>query len=360
MSSVGVEFVLKATSAQFTRALAGANNAVQDIKKGLRSFDVGNGLKNALGVGGVIAGFRMAITNAMELRDAADKVGKSIDSGTRSVAQLGDAIGGIGRGFKNALTDGLSFFTQIGDKARRFFQNVTEEQEESARKMADATGKAAEEAEKRLAKSREDNSPEKKAEAQEKLNKAEREGAAKGTEAQKKLINLINEGADLEEKLQKLPPNTTEAINIRTQIAENEKARSEAAAAFDKEASEKTEKMDKGKKALVNQFAPSVEELAKQDLGGFFSGSDPRLKARGILKDEDLARTLFDRGDYKGGLAAAQRAQAARKGLEGQTSDSGVLTPKAAEDAFTNALKTTNTEIEDLKKAVEGIIKSQP
>src|SRR6478736_839516 len=112
--AIGVDFILRASSAQFTKAMAGVNNSIKDVKKSLRDFDVGNGLKQALGVGGVIAGFRMAITNAQELRSEAAKLGNEIDSGTRSVAELGDALGKIGTGFKNGLTAGLSFFTQIG------------------------------------------------------------------------------------------------------------------------------------------------------------------------------------------------------------------------------------------------------
>ena len=225
--------------------------------------------------------------------------------------------------------------------------------------MVVQTEKAALEAEKRLAASREANSPEKVAAAREKADAAERASQVKGTSEQKKLVNLINERADLEEKLRKTGKATTEYQEIRAKIAENEKATAEATVDFDKEATEQAEKKNKAKKELVEKFAPTVEQLAKQETGGFVEGNDPRLKARQALKEEDRARTLFERGDYKGGLAAAQKAQGLRKGLEMQTSDTGVLTPKAAEEAFSDALKDTNAKLDDLTKAVAGVIRAQ-
>lgn len=364
--SIGIDFILRARTAMFTQGLASANNAVKDLKKSIRDFDVGGGFKQALGVGGVIAGFRMAITNAQELRDEARKTGKAVDESIESVARYGDALASIGSKAKNALTEGLSFFTKMGDAARRYFQDVTKEQEDAAQKMVETTGKAADEAEKRLKASREANSPEKVAAAREKADKAERESQTKGTAAQKKLVDLINERADLEEKIGKLGKGTTEYQNVRARIAENERDTKEATADFDKDAAEAAEKKKKAaekisdaSKKLVNKFAPTVEQLAAQETGGFVSQDDPRIKARQALKQEGIARALFERGDAKGGLAAAQKAQGLREGLEGRASDTGALTPKAAEDAFSNALKETNTKLEDLEKAVAGVIKAQ-
>lgn len=358
--SIGLDFVLRGNSASFTKAVAAANNSVKDLKKGLRDFDVGNGFKNALGVGGVIAAFRMAITNAQELRDEADKIGKSIDRGTRSVAELGDAVGRIGKGFKNALTDGLSFFTSIGDKARQFFQNVTQEQEDAARKMVAVTGKAADEAEARLKKSREENSPEKQAEAQAKLDKATREGMAKGTEAQKKLINLVNERADLEERLAKVGPQTVAAKEILADIAKNEMDTKEAAAAFDKEAADaKKKKREEFQKEVVDKFAPSVDQLAQMETGGFVEQNDPRLVARRIKEKERLAAEAGGRGDIKGALRLGTEAENLKKSLEGVTGKGTALTAETAETALRNALDTTNKELVAVKEAVAGIIKAQ-
>lgn len=352
MAGIGIDFILRGSSASFTKAVASANNSVKDLKKGLKEFDVGNGFKQALGVGGVIAGFRLAITNAQELRDEADKLGKSIDSDTRSVAELGDAFGAIGKGIKNSLTQGLSFFTSIGDKARQFFQNVTQDQEDSARKMVQTTAKAADEAEKRLKEAREANSPEKQAAAQEKLDKVNREAMAKGTDQQKKLINLINDRADLQEKLDKTPPNTVAFKEIQTQIAQTDMAMKDAGRDMDKEGDEK-------KKKLLDKVGLTVEELAQQDIGTGVRQDDPRIKARKALQLEERARTFGSRGDIKTALDLQGQAEGIRKGLSGVTADSKMLTPDTAKTAFADALKDTNTKLDDLEKVMSGIIKAQ-
>ena len=365
--SIGLDFILRANSAAFTRGLAQASNSVKDLKKGLREFDVGNGIKGAFGIGGVIAGFRMAITNAMELRDAADKVGKEIDSGTRSVAEFGDALGKIGKGFKNALTDGLSFFTQLGDGMRRYFQNVTKEQEDAARKMVDVTGKAADEAEARLKKAREDNSPEKQAAAQEKLDKLNSQSQVKGTEAEKKLINLINERVALDEKLEQTGKATVAHKEIEAAILKNEMDSKEAAAALDKDALDKAEKKKditikeakKEAKEVRDKFAPSVEQMAAMDVGGFAAGNDRRLQARKILEKEKFAAEAGGRGDIKGALRMGTKAQAMRANLEGVTGKGTALTAETAEAALKNALETTNKKLEGVLEQLKGLIKAQ-
>lgn len=357
--SIGLDFILRARTAAFTSGIASANNAVKDLKKGIREFDVGGGFKQALGVGGVIAGFRLAITHAQQLRDEAKKAGKEVDRATQSVAEYGDTLGNIFDSAKSGLVSGLSFFTQLGDKARQFFQDVTEEQEDAARKMVETTGKAADEAEARLKKSREENSPEKVAAAREKADAAEAKAMAKGTEAQKTQIDLINERATLEEKIRKAGKGTVEYQNLRAALAENDAAIAKGAKAMDDEAKDKRDDLKKDEKKLIDKFAPTVEELAKQQTGGFVEGNDPRLLARRALAEEDKARALFGRGDFRGGLAAAKKAQGLRNTIEGQTSETGALTPKAAEDAVKEALTDTNDKLDTLTKAVSGIIKAQ-
>ena len=379
--AIGLDFILRANSAAFTRGLAQANNSIKDLKKGLREFDVGNGLKQALGIGGVIAGFRMAITNAQELRDEADKLGKSIDSGTRSVAELGDAIGGIATGFKNGLTTGLSFFTQIGDRARQFFQGVTQEQEDAARKMVETTGKAADEAQARLKKSREDNSPEKVAAAQARLDKSSRESMTQGTDDEKKLKDLIAEQFDLEKKLRSLPPKTTEAINVRAALVENEKQQKQAQANLDKDAKEKEDKrleqaiknqdeineaqrkvkeeQAQKDKEIQDKFAPSVEQLANMSAGGFFDKNDPRIIAKKIKEREGFAAEAGGRGDIKNALKFGKEAQAMRESLAGKTGTGEALNAQTAEQAMKAALEQTNQELVAVKEQLQGLIKAQ-
>lgn len=356
---IGIDFIIRASTAAFTRSLAEVNNKVTGLRKAFREFNVGGGLGSMIGIGGVIAGFRSAITNAQELRDEAAKVGKEVDSGTQSVARFGDALGGIGRGFRNALTDGLSFFTSIGDRARQFFQDVTAEQEAAAQRMVETTGRAADEAEARLKRAREANSPEKQAAAQEKLNKVEMESMLKGTDAQKKLLKLTNERADLNARLRDTPVATVAYKELQAEILRNEMDTKEAATAFDKEASQAQEQADKKRGDILNKIAPTVEELAAQETGGWVQGDDPRLRARQALEAEKFARELAQRGDIKEAVKLQQKAEGLRKGLSDVTAQSQTLTPDSAKAAMAAALEATNAKLDEVTKAVSGIIKAQ-
>ena len=336
--SIGIDFILRANASSFKQGMASVNNSIKDVKKSMREFDVGNGLKQALGVGGIIQGFRTAITNAQELRDEADKVGKAVSQGTRSVAEFGDALGRIGTGFKNTLTEGLSFFTGLGDSARHFFQGVTQEQEDAARNMVATTGKAADAAEAALRKSQMENSPERKQAAEERLAKVRLESQLKGTEKEKEFLRLFNERVELEEKLKKAKPATAEATNIRAAIQENENAQKKYLGEEAK-ANEDAKKKTGGKSigGGVSSLMPSVEEMAAMPTGGFFDANDPRLKARKIVETEGFAKDAFARGDFKGGLELANKAQ----GMRGE-------------------LDTTNSKLDELIKAVQGKFKAEP
>jgi hypothetical protein len=363
--SIGVEFVLRAKSSSFTQGLASANNAIKDLKKSAREFDIGNGLKQALGVGGIIAGFRAAITNAQELRDEAQKTGRAIDDSVRSVAEYGDALDKTWVGMKNLATTTLSFFTRAGEGWGMLInrmRGVSAEQE----KIAENAAKAADAAEANLAKSKIENDPKKVAEIREKsadLSSRQDRGTRLAflIEQEKKLRSEMGKTGEQTAKYAQLEQDLAQTtIEKKKLLLEIEKEGNKIQEGFQKEEEKEHEKRIKSEKELINKFAPTVEELAKTETGGFVAGNDPRLQARKIIGLEERAQTLFGRGDYKGGLAAAAQAQQMRQNLEGQTSGTGPLTPKAAEDAFTNALKTTNAKIEDLEKAIGGIIKAQP
>ncbi len=362
-----IDFILRANAAAFTKGLAAADNAVGSLKKSIKTFDVGGSFKQALGVGGVIAGFRMAITHAQELRDEADKMKRPIDAATRSVAEYGDAWANIEKTAKSAAVASLSFFTRIGEAAGSAvnrIRGISAEQE----KIAAQAQKDADKAEENLRKSREENSPEKMKAAKRETAEAQMEADLRGTDSQKDLAKLINERAQLNQDLKALGPaqNTVEAEKIREKLIRNEIAMKKAASVLDKEAADlaekkrkEQEKQNEAVQKVVDKFAPSVEELAKIEVGGFASGDDPRIKARQAVAEEEKARALYARGDLKGGMAAALKAEEMRKSLSGQTGVGGALTKEAAEDAFKTALDATNTKLGDIEKALSGIIKAQ-
>lgn len=190
--AVGVDILLRATTDGFTAGMAKANNAVMDLKKGLREFDVGNGLKSLLGVGGVIAAFRSTIEHARELRDALEEAGKPVPEAVASVSRLGDAIGAAATYAKNTAVNVLGIYTSVGDGVRRIIQNVSAAQEAAAEKAARTTGEAADAAEKRLAEARKANL-EKIAAAENGLAEVRRKNALEAMDTEDRLAEMAKE-----------------------------------------------------------------------------------------------------------------------------------------------------------------------
>jgi hypothetical protein len=365
--NVGVDFILRASSAQFTKAMASANNSIKDLKKGLKEFDVGNGLKQALGVGGVIAGFRAVISHARDVRDEFEKMGKPVDSATRSVAEFGDAIVSVSKFAEDTGVKVLSIFTKVGDGIRQIVQNTSQAEEDALRKMVTETGKAADEQEKKLKASKEANSPEKQQAAQEKLDKAKRESAAKGTDDEKKLVNLLNEQVELREKMQKVGAATVEHKELETKLIESEAAARDLNQKMaDKQGQKElrlAEQQDKEyaekQKDIREKFAPSVEQLGQMDVGTGVSQNDPRLVARRILEKEKFAAEAGSRGDIAGAMKLGTEAQSMRDSLSKVSGSGTALTAETAESALRNALESTNKELEGVREQLKGLIKAQ-
>jgi len=385
--SIGIDFILRASSTGFTQGVAAANNSLKGLKKELHEWGGGK-LGHAIGIFGVVEGFKMTVEHARKAREEAEKLGHTVDSGTKSVAEFGDAVGHISDGFMNAAVKGLSFFTKIGDAARHFFQDVTQEQEDAAKKMVDETGKAADEAEKRLKKSKEDNSPEKQTEAQEKLDKVKVQSDVKGTDAQKKLVNLMNERADLEKQLEGTGKATVKHKELEAAILKNQMDIKEATAGVDKEAEEKRQKaqeedskrnrednedviaavdMEKEKRKEVREkFAPSVEQLANMSAGGFASQKDPIIVAKQIMEKEKFASEAGGRGDIRGAMKLGLEAKKMRDSLNDVAGTGSALNAQTAEQAVKSALEetngkleSTNKELEGVRKQLEGMLKAQ-
>lgn len=375
-----IDFILRANSAAFTRGLASADNSIKGLKKSLQSFDVGNGLKQALGVGGVIAGFRMAITHAQELRNEAQKLGRPMDEATRSVAAYGDALDKAARGAKDLSVTVLSFVTRAGEGLGMLINDlrgVSIEQE----KIREAAARGAEEQEAARDALRAKNAdPERGKQLDQQLKQQREQNASIGMTDEEKRNKLIEKRTALLAQIGTMQDGNikkekeVEAEQIAGEIksldvtlgkkAEQDQERRNkegqrelelAQEADEKAAREEQEKRQK----IVEKFAPSVEELAKLEVGGFANADDPRLKARQVVQAEERAQMLFGRGDLKGGLAAATKAQEMRDSIAGMTGQGGMLTKQDAQDAFTTALAATNTELAGIKEAVSGIIKAQ-
>jgi len=365
--SIGVDFILRASSAQFTKAMASANNSIKDLKKGLKEFDVGNGLKQALGVGGVIAGFKAVVSHAQDVRDEFEKMGKPVAAATRSVAEFGDMIENISKKAADMGVKVLSVFTKVGDGIRQIWQNTSEAEEDALRKMVEKTGKAADEQEKKLAASKEANSPEKQAAAQEKLDKAQRDSMAQGTDDEKKLVSLLNDQVALRKKLAKAGKETVEHKELETQLLENQTSvRDLNQKMADKEgqkelklAEEQDKAFEEKQKDVREKFAPSVEQLGQMDVGMGVSYNDPRLVARRILEKEKFAAEAGGRGDIAGAMRLGTEAQNMRDSLNKVSGNGTALTAETAESALKKALEQTNEELKGVQEQLKGMLKAQ-
>jgi len=129
--SIGIDFILRATTEGFTAGMAKANNAIEDTKKSLKGFG-GASLVNTIGVAGVIAGFKAVLSTAQEVRDELEKMGKPVSAATASVARYGDAWDQIKKTLSEAAVFSLSIFTRTGEAIGSFInrmRGITAEQE---------------------------------------------------------------------------------------------------------------------------------------------------------------------------------------------------------------------------------------
>jgi hypothetical protein len=129
--SIGIDYILRATTEGFTAGMAKANNAIEDTKKSLKGFG-GASLVSTIGVAGVIAGFKAVLSTAQEVRDELEKMGKPVSAATASVARYGDAWDQIKKTLSEAAVFSLSIFTRTGEAIGSFInrmRGITAEQE---------------------------------------------------------------------------------------------------------------------------------------------------------------------------------------------------------------------------------------
>jgi phage-related minor tail protein len=129
--SIGIDYILRATTEGFTAGMAKANNAIEDTKKSLKGFG-GASLVSTIGVAGVIAGFKAVLSTAQEVRDELEKMGKPVSAATASVARYGDAWDQVKKTLSEATVFSLSIFTRTGEAIGSFInrmRGITAEQE---------------------------------------------------------------------------------------------------------------------------------------------------------------------------------------------------------------------------------------
>lgn len=363
--SIGIDFIIRASNAAFTKAMAGVNNSLKDVKKSVREFDVGGGLKQALGVGGVIAGFKMAIGYAQDLRKSLEEAGKPIPDNIASVARYGDTLKEAADGAKLLAVNSLSFFTKAGEawgSLIAYAQGYSFEQQ----KINEDTEKAADLAEERLAKAKKDMADKaKRADAD--YENTSRKNKMDAMTPDERQLALAKEWQAVNKKMKGMTEGSeawkierAKAESLSGEIAQLERAQqAEVSKRMKEEDKKMADEAEKKRKDVAEKFAPSVEQLAAMEVGGFSEVDDPRLKARQIMEKERRAAMLGARGDIAGAMQLGTEAQSMRSALEGVTGKGTALTAETAESALKSALEQTNKELVEVKTALAGIIKAQ-
>jgi len=270
VAEFGVGFRFFAKTDELAAGLRQAGEEGKALKKTLGdTFGESSVWKNltAVGIGTtLIRGFMLATENAQKLREESERLGRPLDYATASVAKLGDAFDQAKQFGADAATFIVSGYTMIGDEIGKVInrvRGVTEAQEVYAERAA----KAAEEAEKRLAKAREANDPDKIREAERRLADARIEAAMKNADEVGKVFLLMQRELAIKEEIARVGEKTVKGIELQGQL---EKTRAEIIA---------ENRKDQEKQAKENEAALDAE----------FKAIDETLAAR-----EKLRKLKFD------------------------------------------------------------------
>jgi hypothetical protein len=265
VAEFGVGFRFFAKTDELAAGLRQAGEEGKQLKRTLGdTFGESSVWKNltAVGIGTtLIRGFVLATENAQKLREEAERLGKPVDYATASVARLGDAFDQAKQFGADSATFILSGYTLIGDEVGKLInrvRGVTEAQEVYAERAA----KAAEEAEKRLAKAREENNPDKIREAEKRLADARIEAAMKNADEVGKVFLLMQRELAIKEEIARVGEKSVKGLELQGQL---EKTRAE----------------------IIGENRKDQEKLAKaeeQALDAEFKAIDETLAARNKLK----------------------------------------------------------------------------
>ncbi len=388
-----IDFTLRANTAQFTRAVAGAETRLQGLKKSLASFGGGN-LAGAIGIAGLISGFLGALKSAQALRGELESAGKPVDGMVRNAAELGDAFDSAAGAVKRLAVNALGALAEVGAGARRLIQGVSAAEEDAARALARSTEKAAVEAEKRLAEARAANSPERIAEAERKLADLRRENAMRASDSEGKLVLLLSRKIELERERDALGAKTVARLEKELEIGKLNQQIDEQRTTVAKEAAEAAEREAKAAEeiaglqsrrrelmgqrdqimreqatAKADRILPSIEQLAaradanQQARASYGLGSDgqlvdaldpndPALRAQRALQLEQQARDAALSGDPVQALQMAPQFQAEAEELRRSLAGSVQSRDSDLEGQFRSALEETNAKLDEIATGI--------
>lgn len=313
--AIGIEFLLKANTAAFTRGLATIDNATGKLQKSLMNKfegrDLARGLTTALG---------------LSVDKIADKIARMWTGMTKGAEEAYAQLGN--------LTDTLTEKTiaagtaKLNDEDK--YQLALLQSERLKKRIADNEGKTVEQ-QLQLTK--------------DKIALLEKEGQVAEMNAKRKAA-YEKQFSDTFAKWDKEKADREAAAEKK-----NKDARDEL---------EKAQESDRQyKQSIQDKFAPSVDQLAGMDVGTGVGQNDPRLVARRIKEKERFASEAAGRGDIAGALRLGGEATAMRESISNMTGD-GALTAATAKTAFTDALTKTNEVLTEIRDGQSGMIKATP
>lgn len=402
---IPVDFIIRANTAAFTKAMAGAENTIRGLKKSLASLG-GGSFGTAIGILGIVRGFSSAITSAQQLRDELEKMGKPISDSVRSVAEYGDQIDNIKKSVTGLSVATLGFFTRAGEglglivnrlrgmslQQQALYDQINRDTEKAI--------KARDEAEQKF---RKENSPEKLKAAQERLNQARIDGAKRAAETEERIRLIIEQKKNLESEINTIVDGRVDKIEKQIEVArleadlvlEKKKLEEEISAEKDKQAKIHKEintlqarkadveggikdtKRDEAT-ARADRYLPTIEDLAKraeqneQQRAAYGIGSSgslvsalgedsPEMQARKALELERQAReaALSSDLDPKTRLERAAQFQSEAEEIRGRLSGFAQSSDTDIGGEFKEALSDAEKKLEEINESLKGLIKSQ-
>ena len=324
--AIGIEFLLKANTAAFTRGLATIDNATGKLQKSLMNKfegrDLARGLTTALG---------------LSVDKIADKIARMWTGMTKGAEEAYAQLGN--------LTDTLTEKTiaagtaKLNDEDK--YQLALLQSERLKKRIADNEGKTVEQ-QLQLTK--------------DKIALLEKEGQVAEMNAKRKAA-YEKQFSDTFSKWDKEKADREAAAEKKNKDARDEL---EKAQESDRQYKQSIQDKDRQyKQSIQDKFAPSVDQLAGMDVGTGVGQNDLRLVARRIKEKEAFAAAAAGRGDIAGALRLGGEATAMRESISNMTGD-GALTAATAKTAFTDALTQTNQVLTEIRDGQSGMIKATP
>lgn len=368
--SIGIEVILRATTTGFTKGIATANRSLESLKKNLKHGDVGNGLKQLLGAGAIIAGLRSVINHAQEARDNFEKMGMPIPDATQRVAALGDAVEGLGRKLREIGATGLSWVTAWGEKLGEFEKfkmrifgvggpQIDSKLGGQIERDADKRVAALEEARRKAVENG------RKVEEQIAAIKEERANARLIDE--ERINKMLNEQIILRQNLagvSKNPVASKEQVGIAElkvqqkglEIDKATKAFDEKKKSLDKRMADAMKSKQDAQQAVVDaqrdQFLPTIEGLAaSQDFSHGEKQNKAIMTAREIVNLQRQAADFSASGRIGDAVDVQSRANAMRQGLSGFVKSDEANRGRD----LTESVDKTTKAVEEVRDAIKDV-----